>query len=327
MLASDPRQLLLFRIPRAYRSVPAAALLNAVNATLVAVVVATSVAIELMASWLAAVYAVSLVRVALWWRFRQAVLDSENVRLWALLHIVGAGAAGSLWGVAGLVFFVPTSIVLQVFVIFVIGGMGAGALAVSSHYIPGFYAFFLASVPWVLISTLSEQDTLHYVMAALVAVFIAAMILLGRYLDRTFKEIITLQLERAALLEQFRDFAEISSDWYWETGPDIRFTYLSGRVHDIFGMAPEDLLGKTPAACFDWEGAAEAWQSFMSIVDQRASFRDFVCQAKRPDGKGVDLTLSGKPIFAADGSFRGYRGTGREAAPAKALPDESLPLT
>ena len=35
--------------------------------------------------------------------------------------------------------------------------------------------------------------------------------------------------------QRFRDYAETASDWFWETGPDHAFTYVSERVGD-FGI-------------------------------------------------------------------------------------------
>jgi PAS domain-containing protein len=44
--------------------------------------------------------------------------------------------------------------------------------------------------------------------------------------------------------ERLRDFAEIASDWFWETDENLRFTYFSGRNDDI-GLDIETALGKT----------------------------------------------------------------------------------
>lgn len=43
---------------------------------------------------------------------------------------------------------------------------------------------------------------------------------------------------------RLRDYAETASDWYWETGPDDRFTFLSSRLK-AFGMDNNVRLGKT----------------------------------------------------------------------------------
>lgn len=45
--------------------------------------------------------------------------------------------------------------------------------------------------------------------------------------------------------DRLRDFAEMGSDWFWEMGPDLRFTYHSPRYFEITGFRPEDKIGTT----------------------------------------------------------------------------------
>ena len=44
---------------------------------------------------------------------------------------------------------------------------------------------------------------------------------------------------------RFADFASVSSDWFWETDADLKFSYFSDRFEDITGVAPDELLGRT----------------------------------------------------------------------------------
>ena len=44
----------------------------------------------------------------------------------------------------------------------------------------------------------------------------------------------------------------------------------------------------------------------------RKPFRDFVYRATQSDGSAVYNKISGKPVFDANGEFRGYRGTGTD---------------
>jgi len=43
---------------------------------------------------------------------------------------------------------------------------------------------------------------------------------------------------------RFRDFADASSDFYWEMDENLRFTFLSDRFTEVTGVAHERLLGK-----------------------------------------------------------------------------------
>ena len=57
---------------------------------------------------------------------------------------------------------------------------------------------------------------------------------------------ISLKVSQAALItseERFRDVAEASSDWIWETNSQGRFTYLSERFEEVTGLSRETWIG------------------------------------------------------------------------------------
>jgi len=130
-----------------------------------------------------------------------------------------------------------------------------------------------------------------------------------------------LQLGRVAALEalraserRFRDLAEISYDWFWETDADHRFTRCYGNKEILPGdTGIDDLLGKTP-----WEVAGvdpdadPAWRSHRRLLDRREPFRDFAMEVGNEEGRRNVLLVSGIPIFGDDGAFRGYWGTTRD---------------
>jgi PAS domain S-box-containing protein len=109
---------------------------------------------------------------------------------------------------------------------------------------------------------------------------------------------------------KFRDYAETASDWFWETGPDYKFTLLT---ENAFGSDSADRIG---TACWehalDLETEPEKWQLIQATLDSRKPFRDFVYRSARRDGSPTYVKASGKPVFDASGEFRGYRGTGTD---------------
>lgn len=109
---------------------------------------------------------------------------------------------------------------------------------------------------------------------------------------------------------KFRDYAESASDWFWEIGPDYKFTLLT---ENAFGSDSADQIG---TACWDraldLETEPEKWRLIQATLDSRKPFRDFVYRSARRDGSPMYVKASGKPVFYADGEFRGYRGTGTD---------------
>lgn len=109
---------------------------------------------------------------------------------------------------------------------------------------------------------------------------------------------------------KFRDYAESASDWFWEIGPDYKFTLLTGNAFD------SDWADRIGTTCWDgaldFETEPEKWRLMQATLDSRQPFRDFVYCAARRDGSPMHVKASGKPVFDANGEFRGYRGTGTD---------------
>ena len=131
---------------------------------------------------------------------------------------------------------------------------------------------------------------------------------LGTAMDITEQELLTQELRESE--GKFRDYAETASDWFWEIGPDYKFTLLT---ENAFGSHAADRIG---TACWDHaldlETEPEKWRLIQATLDSRKPFRDFVYRGLGGNGSPMYVRASGKPVFDANGDFRGYRGTGTD---------------
>jgi PAS domain S-box-containing protein len=131
---------------------------------------------------------------------------------------------------------------------------------------------------------------------------------LGTAIDITEQELLTQELRTSE--GRFRDYAETASDWFWEIGPDYKFTLLT---ENAFGSHSADRIG---TACWDHaldlETDPEKWRLIQATLDSREPFRDFVYRGLSGNGSPMYVRASGKPMFDANGEFRGYRGTGTD---------------
>lgn len=112
--------------------------------------------------------------------------------------------------------------------------------------------------------------------------------------------------------DRLRDYVEVSSDWYWEQDATLRFTHIAASNQSAANYLPDDYIGKTrrelkPDGHTEAEMAAHEAQ-----LDRREPFDDFCFTRKRSTGETVYISISGKPIYDADGTFCGYRGIGRD---------------
>jgi signal transduction histidine kinase len=104
---------------------------------------------------------------------------------------------------------------------------------------------------------------------------------------------------------RFRAFAMVSSDWFWEQGADLRFSYFSDdRRKPYLGALPWELPGDMTSA--------ECWAAHRKLLAERQPFHDFRFERVGEDGQRRWFTISGEPMFDAAGVFLGYRGTGRD---------------
>ena len=112
--------------------------------------------------------------------------------------------------------------------------------------------------------------------------------------------------------QRFRDYAETASDWFWEAGPDHRVTRISENINAV-GFVPSGLtsLARWEIAT-DLETEPEKWQLHRAMLDAHRPFRDFEYSTVNESGSQVFVRSSGKPLFDANGSFLGYRGTGTD---------------
>jgi len=128
------------------------------------------------------------------------------------------------------------------------------------------------------------------------------------------------KLVQERLLEseaRFRALTELSSDWYWEQDEQFRFVRFEGALGggDDRGGFPS--YGKTR-----WEVGAlnmreTDWEAHRAVLRAHHTFHDLELQEVDAQGATFWVTVSGEPIFDAQGAFKGYRGIGRNITSRK----------
>jgi diguanylate cyclase (GGDEF)-like protein/PAS domain S-box-containing protein len=113
---------------------------------------------------------------------------------------------------------------------------------------------------------------------------------------------------------KLRDFAELASDWFWETDADHRFTWISDSSSGQTSALRSLFLGRCR-----WEVAIQGdneadtlfWEEHRRQLDRHEPFRGFRYCSIMGDTE-LWIEINGKPVFDANGRFMGYRGSGRD---------------
>lgn len=100
---------------------------------------------------------------------------------------------------------------------------------------------------------------------------------------------------------------EPSTEWFWETDPDHRFTYVSNEGTATTGLTLSDLAGRQrmDIAVDPQDGK---WTRHLADLDAHRPFWGFEYSVMAASGAIAHLSTSGEPRFDESGRFTGYRG-------------------
>ena len=110
---------------------------------------------------------------------------------------------------------------------------------------------------------------------------------------------------------RFRNFANASCDWFWETDADHRFTYLSDTFQRVTGIEPGLLLGHTRLELMK-DKALPFWQQHQETLTAHQPFQDLEYWIDLIPGTARCFRVGGVPVFGRRKEFKGYQGVGRD---------------
>jgi len=124
--------------------------------------------------------------------------------------------------------------------------------------------------------------------------------------------------------QRFRDFAEVSADWYWEIDAEGRLVWRSENVRlapdrsfkDVEGLTREEIAGDAMVE--------EQWEPYRRALRERSAFKDFECRYPMSGGRIRTALLSGKPMFDEAGQYIGHRGVASDISARKATEQARL---
>ncbi|GAB5389618.1 MAG: hypothetical protein Alpg2KO_25860 [Alphaproteobacteria bacterium] len=143
----------------------------------------------------------------------------------------------------------------------------------------------------------------------------------NRYKVTSVTDISDRKMAEVALAEseqRFRDLASCSNDWFWETDPRARITYLSDRFESLTAVNEGDVIGLPLIDLFDSSLSPDDFNSMAGAITGRQAFRNVEVAVSQRLPALRWLRLAGVPSFTPDGVFRGYRGVATDITELKA---------
>jgi diguanylate cyclase (GGDEF)-like protein/PAS domain S-box-containing protein/excisionase family DNA binding protein len=110
---------------------------------------------------------------------------------------------------------------------------------------------------------------------------------------------------------RYRDLVETSHDLIWATDAQGSFTYLNNASHDVFGLAPKDLLGR---CFFDFEADSShiGNRRFLALLKRHGEVKQHVTHLRTAVGEDRWIGINARVTTNDRGEIRGIRGTARD---------------
>ena len=108
--------------------------------------------------------------------------------------------------------------------------------------------------------------------------------------------------------QRFQDYASSASDWFWEMGPDLKFTRFSEQLEAVTGLSPTRLIGKTREEFAGQVACGQKWNKHLEDLQYHRPFKNFEYKFTSDRGEDFYVRVSGVPVFDDNGAFQGYRG-------------------
>jgi signal transduction histidine kinase len=112
--------------------------------------------------------------------------------------------------------------------------------------------------------------------------------------------------------ERYQSLVKLLSDWHWEQDERGRFKLIAEAGQTRTSARFSSYLGKTFREIEAMQLPEKAWRIFEQTTARHQPFQEIILQWKEEDEPLRFLSVSGQPIFSADGVFKGYRGVSKE---------------
>jgi two-component system CheB/CheR fusion protein len=196
----EPR-VLAERVRMLYARAPIAQATVVVNAAIVAWIFRGLVPPALSLGWMAALWALAALRMALVRAYRRGPAGPAEAVRWARRFAAQSALVGIGWGSAALVFSTARSPLHELFLAFVLGGMAAGAASSNASYPLAFIAFAAPALLPMVVRLAATREPVQVGMAFMMTLFGVAVAGISRTGSRAIQDAIRLRFRNEALVE------------------------------------------------------------------------------------------------------------------------------
>lgn len=209
--AAMPARLYGEQVKLLYRNAPVGLTAGQLNAFILSFAQWSVIDHGVLLVWLAAITLVTAARFGLVAAYRRATVTPAETPRWATWFTVGTVLSGSIWGSAG-IFLFPAEISHQIFIIFVLAGMTAGAVVSFSSLLKVGLIFIVLTLAPLSVRLFIEGHDIHLAMGVMSLIFMWLMVMTSRRMYQTTLTSLKLGFENSDLVAVLAREKEATED-------------------------------------------------------------------------------------------------------------------
>jgi PAS domain S-box-containing protein len=117
--------------------------------------------------------------------------------------------------------------------------------------------------------------------------------------------------------KKYQALIETTSDFVWETDSQGRYTYCSPQMERLWGLKPEEMIGKTLFNMMPADDKKSCKEYFLNLAASPGLFTGLEATAYDGHGRLIFVETSGVPFFGDSGRLLGFRGISRDITERK----------
>jgi two-component system, sensor histidine kinase len=185
-----------------YRYLPALIVINAVVGAAMVYGLSDVVPHSGLVIWASAMVFLLALRGASYWLYRRRGASNPRSTFWTTAFTIGSAASGALWGAVGVFLFPPDALEYQLFILFILMGMGAGAVTSLTAYMPAFHAFLPICLLPISVVLFQQTEPIHTALGIMTIAYVAGLTFFGRTLNKALTESLSLRFENVELVQE-----------------------------------------------------------------------------------------------------------------------------
>lgn len=178
--------------------------------------------------WLAALFTELMVESSYVCGNTGSIGSLEECIRWRNRLLVSATMAGLIWGVGGVLMFVPDDLTYQALLICVFLGIGAGAATTNPVFPPALYIYLSLVILPLMALNLAIGDRAHLILTGMLLMYWGFLLITGRQLSKIFELSLQRSVENEHLLSQLMEEKQVAEQSF-----QTKSRFLAAAGHDL----------------------------------------------------------------------------------------------